>query len=109
MVTTQRTESPALRCDLGLVPGTPEWRAEHVWPRVRQLALSRDLFRCVDCGTEDWDTVLEVHHLVPVSDYAPHCGHHLAGVVTVCPQCHRERHRVLRSGQPMQRVLALAV
>lgn len=63
----------------------------HTWPAARQVALDRDGYRCVECGS---GLELHVHHRVPVGDrgYGPGCQHHVDGLVTLCRAHHLDEH-----------------
>lgn len=80
-----------------------------VWNRGRDSyslrMLYRDKFTCQDCGEFHGfvnsygmtipidDGNLEVHHIVPVSHGG---GDEPSNLVTLCKNCHRERHRLLK-------------
>lgn len=80
-----------------------------VWSRGRDAyslrILYRDNFTCQDCGEFHAfynqhgmyipidDGQLEVHHIVPVSEGG---GDEPENLVTLCKNCHLERHRALR-------------
>ena len=80
-----------------------------VWDRGRDSyslrILYRDKFTCQDCGEFHAyknscgvyipidDGELEVHHIVPVFQGG---GHHQENLVTLCKQCHRDRHLLLK-------------
>jgi hypothetical protein len=57
------------------------------WPVARKQALTRDSYRCVECGETE---PLEVHHIVPVRMGGVH---DVAFLVTLCRPCHRRLHR----------------
>lgn len=83
-----------------------------VWNRGRDAyslrILYRDQFICQDCGefhafiNERGMTIpiddgqLEVHHILPVSMGG---GDEPANLVTLCKDCHKERHRRLKEGR----------
>jgi hypothetical protein len=58
------------------------------WMRNRILALTRDDYRCQDCGRQD---KLHVHHVNPwqPEQEDPHVVDNL---LTLCASCHRKRH-----------------
>jgi hypothetical protein len=66
-----------------------EFGRNHWWGWVRKAALARDGEACVRCGA-DWRAGLEVNHVVPIlgKHGASGCHHHLAGVETLCHECH---------------------
>jgi len=57
------------------------------WPALRQQALRRDGFRCVQCG---FRTGLEVDHVVPVRD-APERAFDLTNLQVLCKRCHSKK------------------
>lgn len=83
--------------------GHPNWDGGGVddygsgWNRVRSLALERDNYECVICGTstEALGRNPDVHHIVPVRSFREadrldvSDAHYLDNVVTLCPGCHR--------------------
>lgn len=62
---------------------TPRWKA------LRFLALRRDGFRCVKCGTRGR---LEVDHIESVRD-APERAFDLDNLQSLCPTCHGSKTR----------------
>lgn len=60
---------------------------ESEWEKQRQLALRRDLMRCIGCGYTDGR--LHVHHEIPRSEGGTD---HLQNLTTLCPDCHASRH-----------------
>ena len=64
-------------------------RSQH-WQKIRQLALNRDKFTCLDCGAK---SNLQVHHSVyRDSPYQTK----LQDVFTVCRDCHEKEHQIKR-------------
>jgi len=58
----------------------------------RILCLTRDGFRCQDCGIVDYDdTILNVHHLN--GKKISRIDHNLENLITLCYRCHSLRHR----------------
>lgn len=81
------------------------WLGEQVvnrgpsWSVQRDQARKRDGYRCVSCGAgERSDSQHHVHHIKPFRDYGYLPGqnenhldaNHLANLVTLCPNCHRQ-------------------
>ena len=68
--------------------------SESSWEYNRKRALRRDGGQCQDCGAAGQRA--HVHHITPRSDGG---GDGLENLVTLCPQCHAERHdgRVCRT------------
>ena len=58
------------------------------WARVRRLAFERDGWRCTECGRPGR---LEAHHEPPLQEGAN--PYELAGIRTLCRDCHIARHR----------------
>jgi hypothetical protein len=74
---------------LGLRHKTIPWGSK-IWKCRRNLALTRDRRRCVDCGSRH---KLVVHHLRPFSKFDdPDEANRLSNLATVCQSCHRKRH-----------------
>lgn len=59
----------------------------HDWDTRREKVLDRDGYRCQECGREN--TVLHVHHILPISKGG---GHELSNLKTVCQSCHAKEH-----------------
>ncbi len=61
--------------------------------RIKRLVRKRDGYRCTSCGMttqehlEKYDCVLDVHRVVPGSEYA------VEGCLTLCQSRHDQRHR----------------
>lgn len=78
----------------------PNWKggATHEfgenWPRQRQRVLERDE-RCQICGSDGSDTYLDVHHIVPRSEFDPvEKANSLLNLVVLCRSCHKQaEHR----------------
>lgn len=67
------------------------------WLEQARLARERDLFTCQDCGLEQRQPLLDVHHLVPRRSFK---GDHvaanvLANLVTLCKRCHTVREHLI--------------
>lgn len=62
---------------------------------IKAAVRTRDGFRCVDCGMTNDESIalteiqLDVHRLVPGSDYS------VDGCVTLCRSCHGKKPRAL--------------
>lgn len=71
-----------------------EWYAsEHIWQMASQSALYRDNWTCRHCGKANvphHGLGLEVNHIVPRNGggYNSGCWNHLAGLETLCHDCH---------------------
>lgn len=59
------------------------------WRRLRLLALRRDGFACVQCGSR---LDLEVDHITPVRD-APELSYSLENLQVLCVSCHSRKTR----------------
>lgn len=84
--------------------GHPNWEGGDTgpygpgWNRVRRLALERDGYECVLCGTskDELGRNPDVHHITPVRAFAESDtlavadAHDLANVVSLCVDCHRK-------------------
>lgn len=84
--------------------GHPNWEGGDTggygpgWNRVRRLALERDDYQCVLCGTpeEEMDRNPDVHHITPVREFVEsdehdlRDAHELENVVSLCIDCHRK-------------------
>ena len=60
------------------------------------LALERDGYRCVDCGTsasEKRPRRLTVHHIDRTGRLGPDANNDLANLISLCRRCHLNRHR----------------
>ena len=64
----------------------------NLWKVVREVAIERDEHTCQDCHTTD--TRLEVHHLLALCFGGTNA---LYNLITLCPTCHRARHRTWKS------------
>lgn len=67
--------------------------SREVMPELRQLALSRDEYKCQDCGENGECDQLHVHHIKPVAD-DPIESADLDNVVTLCRICHTKAHNI---------------
>lgn len=77
------------------------------WRKLRLGKLAQSPF-CADCRLQEIATeATEVHHVIPIETgatfaemrrlaYAP------LNLVSLCPDCHRQRHRDLRSHDPKE-------
>ncbi|HEX6303728.1 MAG TPA: DEAD/DEAH box helicase [Anaerolineales bacterium] len=62
------------------------------WTRQRELARSRDGYRCQVCGMEENDRAHDVHHKTPFRAFeSAFQANQLDNLTTLCPSCH---HRV---------------
>ena len=59
-----------------------------LWAKVRRQAFERDGYRCTECGNAGR---LEAHHKAPLR--AGGDSYDLAGIATLCRNCHIARHR----------------
>lgn len=88
------------------------WRVEHVWDVARLHALARAGWACSVCGVVDGDSMIEVHHVVPVNTltgYRTSCEHHATNLAVLCHDpCHLAAHRALRAeiGEQLSLVMA---
>ncbi|MEM0990813.1 MAG: HNH endonuclease signature motif containing protein [Pseudomonadota bacterium] len=60
------------------------------WKYLRQLALRRDGFQCVQCGARGR---LEVDHIQPVRSH-PELAWELDNLQCLCPGCHARKTRI---------------
>ena len=58
------------------------------WTWIRKQALRRDEYTCQEC--QEKDCRLEVHHLLALCLGGTN---HLYNLLTLCPGCHKQRHR----------------
>lgn len=61
------------------------------WAGLRDLIFERDLYRCADCGGKPE----EAHHIEPL--YRGGEEYDMDNCVSLCHECHIERHRQLRA------------
>jgi hypothetical protein len=59
------------------------------WDSIRTSALTRDGYRCGNCGASGPDVALHVHHIVPLSRGG---SNQLSNLRTLCNACHRQVH-----------------
>lgn len=64
-------------------------RTEH-WELARKAVLTRDQYKCADCGKSKYEKSLEVHHIT----YIRRGKENLGDLMTLCRECHQERHFV---------------
>ncbi|PSQ13219.1 hypothetical protein BRC98_01875 [Halobacteriales archaeon QS_7_68_65] len=57
------------------------------WDTRRERVLDRDNYRCQECGKEN--TVLQVHHITPISEGG---SHELDNLRSICRSCHAGEH-----------------
>ena len=69
------------------------------WDHLRSAAVHRDGMKCQDCGAEQQDRFLEVHHLRYPDEirinrivYINAKADQLENLITLCRNCHRLRH-----------------
>jgi 5-methylcytosine-specific restriction endonuclease McrA len=69
------------------------------WDHLRSAAVHRDGIKCQDCGAEQQDRFLEVHHLRYPDEirinrvvYINAKADQLENLTTLCRNCHRLRH-----------------
>src|SRR5262245_29689612 len=87
-----------------------EWADLHVWSSARVWALARGEYCCEQCGALDWDTIIEVHHIVPVEPvvgYRHGCQHHPDNLAVLCRVHHLAEHAALRAKPGTQLGLVL--
>lgn len=60
------------------------------WSLIRSAALKRDGSKCADCGSGSDEKPLEVHHVT----YSRKGKENLEDLLTLCSECHEERHFV---------------
>lgn len=63
---------------------------QHYWALARKLALKRDKYTCVRCGSTE---NLTVDHIIPLMGrgYRSGCYHHLSNLQTLCHGCHVDK------------------
>jgi DEAD/DEAH box helicase domain-containing protein len=67
------------------------------WPRQRDLARTRDGYRCQVCGTEENGRAHDVHHRIPFRTFpSAQEANQLNNLVTLCPACHRRVELAVR-------------
>jgi hypothetical protein len=57
------------------------------WDDRRKRVLERDDYECQECGATD--TILQVHHLTPISEGG---SHNLNNLQAICRSCHADEH-----------------
>lgn len=66
------------------------------WQTVRETAIRRDRYLCVDCLRRDMITPAEeVHHIIeltPENINDPSISLNLDNLVSLCRECHQKRH-----------------
>jgi 5-methylcytosine-specific restriction endonuclease McrA len=60
------------------------------WKALRQQALERDGWKCVQCNERRW---LEVDHVLPVRTH-PELGFALSNLQCLCGRCHARKTRL---------------
>lgn len=60
------------------------------WELARSAVFKRDENKCADCGKSKDEKPLEVHHIT----YIRRGRENLEDMMTLCRDCHRERHFV---------------
>ena len=73
-----------------------EFYKSQAWKQIRDVAMKRDGYLCVDCAAEGRTTAAEeVHHiteLTPENIHDPAVSLNLDNLVSLCRECHRARH-----------------
>lgn len=74
-----------------------EWfYKSQAWKHVRDLAMKRDAYLCVDCLKDNKITPAEeVHHIIPLTPENIHDADitlNIDKLVSVCRECHKARH-----------------
>lgn len=76
-----------MRTQLSKILDVPSfYKRNQISDRLRVLVLHRDNSKCTSCGKTAQETVLEVHHIVPVSKGGENM---LDNLTTHCVQCNR--------------------
>ena len=60
-----------------------------VWARLRRETFDRDSYRCRECQKAG---SLEAHHTIPLSEW-PEQPWTIAGLISLCRDCHLAIHR----------------
>lgn len=63
------------------------------WEELRQIVLERDGYRCVNCGDGIQDSILQAHHIVPLSKGG---SNKISNLATLCKDCHGKLHPHMR-------------
>lgn len=67
------------------------------WQQVREIAIKRDKYLCVDCMRRGYITpAQEVHHINPITPdniNIPEITLNLDNLVSLCKECHQARHK----------------
>ncbi len=71
--------------------GYNEYLKTQHWALAKSAALKRDENKCADCGYFTYEKNLEVHHIT----YIRRGKERLEDLLTLCQDCHQERHFVL--------------
>lgn len=77
-------------------PWAEDFYKSQAWKQIRDVAMKRDGFLCVDCAAKGKLTPAEeVHHitaLTPENVHDPEITLNLDNLVSLCRECHRARH-----------------
>ena len=77
-------------------PWAESFYKSQAWKHMRDLAMKRDAYLCVDCLKAGKVTPAEeVHHIVPLTPdniNDPDISLNLDRLVSVCRECHKARH-----------------
>jgi hypothetical protein len=74
-------------------PGTRYPTYPDNWEELRQIVLERDGYRCVNCGDGIQDSILQAHHIVPLSKGG---SNKISNLATLCKDCHGKLHPHMR-------------
>lgn len=67
-------------------------RTQH-WALAQSAVLKRDHNKCADCGDSNKEKAIEVHHIT----YIRRGKENLEDLMTLCKDCHNERHFISTS------------
>lgn len=67
------------------------------WNHLRELARSRDGYRCQVCGLPETNRAHDVHHKIPFRAFPDaREANQLQNLITLCPACHRKVESAVR-------------
>lgn len=67
------------------------------WNTQRNLARTRDGYRCQMCGTPEQDHAHHVHHKIPFRTFTSYLqANQLENLITLCPPCHHRAEAAVR-------------